>query len=184
MKNSKKRNADSDSNTENGDRYKPGVKRKDHWASTRQDYLTEDFEHISSEARKAQLESERRRHRRRKEGQSSLGSLTTSKTGTSLSFEDSKVRKVPRKLPLQSLERPRKPDSEAKQQLVNAKLAKSGEEDYWTAETKRTEPAGNGGLVDGGATVAQSTTWPTQFRAPLDDVQPCSSKTLDPYTFA
>lgn len=195
VKKEKKRKADSDSNTENGnqDKYKPRAKRKDHWATTRHHFI-DDYDDMP-DTRKTQTENEKRQRRRRKEGQSSMGSLTTSKTGTSLSFDESGKtgRKVPRKLPLQNLERPRKP-SNAKQPASQ----RTNDEDYWASETQRTEPAGNGDLSSWEAkpttsqerresleiTVTQSNTWSTQFRTPPDDVQPCSSKTLDPYPFA
>ena len=206
---SKKHNADSNTNKNNGhrgnstssyeNRFKTG-NRKDHWATARQHFLDDDE---NEEAQKE--EAEQRRRKKKKNGDSSIGgngSLATSKTGTIISLEESKPRRVPQKLPLKNIDRPQSrstPKSTSSKQTV-AKLSQPQNNDiqaYWKmTETRQIEVTENGlnwevepKTSDGksdeiNTNVVQASMWIEKWRPPPDDVQPCSSKTLDPYTFA
>ena len=209
---SKKRNPESNANSNNGhrgnstssyeNRFKTG-NRKDHWASARQHFLHDDDD--NEEAQKEDLEAERRK-RRKKKDESSIGgngSLSASKTGTSISLEESKPKRVvPQKLPLKNIERPqsRSTPKNTGAKPTNVKSSKPQSNDiqaYWNmTETRQIEVTENGlnwevepktnnrksEAID--VTVVQTSIWSEKWRPPPDDVQPCSSKTLDPYTFA
>lgn len=209
---SKKRNTETNANSNNGHRgnstssYENRFKtanRKDHWASARQNFLQDDDD--NEEAQKEDLEAERKRRRKKKDETSigGNGSLSASKTGTSISLEESKPKRVvPQKLPLKNIERPqsRSTPKNTGAKSTNVKSSKPQGNDiqaYWNmTETRQIEVTenglnwevepktsnGNSEAID--VTVVETTTWSEKWRPPPDDVQPCSSKTLDPYTFA
>ncbi|XP_011629477.1 uncharacterized protein LOC105421980 isoform X1 [Pogonomyrmex barbatus] len=213
---SKKRNADSDTNTSNGghrgsEKFKQGANRKDHWASAKQHIL----ENTNNEdAQREDAEIERRRRRRRKEGDSSsTGDGTapsSSKVDTSrVIAEEAKTRKVPRKLPLQSTVEQSRSWSDAERRNSGTTQIKSKTRRMpvsndaqnccemnearsinqvtrnglrnWEAEC-----ASSNGIEEATDTnmVVRNAMWSEQWRPPPDDVQPCSSKTIDPYSFA
>lgn len=214
---SKKRNADSDTNTSNGghrgsnhEKFKQGVNRKDHWATAKQHIL--ETQTNNEDTQREDTEIERRRRRRRKEGDSSStgdgNAPGSSKVDASrVTAEEAKTRRVPRKLPLQStVEQSQSwPDAErrdsgtmqlkikTKRTPVNDaqnscemneagpinRVTRNGLRN-WEAECTST----NGIEETTDANVVRNAVWPGQWRPPPDDVQPCSSKTIDPYSFA
>lgn len=221
MKNqqSKKRNADSDTNTSNGghrgsnqiEKFKQGANKKDHWATTKQHIL--DTHTNNEDIQREETEIERRRRRRRKEGDSSStgdgnapgsGKIDTSR----VTAEEAKIRRVPRKLPLQSTVEQSQPWSDAERrnsgttQIKNKtrrtpvnneaqnccemnearsinRVTRNGLRN-WEAECT----SSNGIEETTDANVVRNAMWSGQWRPPPDDVQPCSSKTIDPYSFA
>lgn len=209
---SKKRNADSDTNTSNGghrgsnhERFKQGANRKDHWASTRQHILD-----TNEDTQRDELEIERRRRRRRKEGDSSSttdGNAPVSKADASRVTEETKTRRVPRKLPLQSVEQPHTWSADVQHRNSDTTQIRSktmeipvnndtqnccaiseGKSTQVTQnslpwEAERTSSSG----IEEATTdtnVVRNAMWSGQWHPPPDDVQPCSSKTIDPYSFA
>lgn len=215
---SKKRNADSDTNTSNGghrgsnhEKFKQGANRKDHWATAKQHIL----ETNNEDTQREDTEIERRRRRRRKEGDSSStgdgNAPGSSKVDASrVTAEEAKTRRVPRKLPLQSTVEQAQSWSDAerrnsgttqiksktKRTPVNNDAQNSCEMNEarsinqvtrnglrnWEAECTST----NGIEETADTNVVRNVVaaWPGQWRPPPDDVQPCSSKTIDPYSFA
>ncbi|XP_011166017.1 uncharacterized protein LOC105200243 isoform X2 [Solenopsis invicta] len=216
---SKKRNADSDTNTSNGghrgsnqiEKFKQGANKKDHWATTKQHIL--DTHTNNEDIQREETEIERRRRRRRKEGDSSStgdgnapgsGKIDTSR----VTAEEAKIRRVPRKLPLQSTVEQSQPWSDAERrnsgttQIKNKtrrtpvnneaqnccemnearsinRVTRNGLRN-WEAECT----SSNGIEETTDANVVRNAMWSGQWRPPPDDVQPCSSKTIDPYSFA
>ncbi|XP_076674137.1 uncharacterized protein LOC143372096 isoform X2 [Andrena cerasifolii] len=209
---SKRHNADSDSNTNNGhhdsdnhSKYKQGVSRKDHWASARQHFLhSEDNEEIQRD----DVDVERRRRRRRRNGDNSStgeGNLISTKADSGPITDDNKTRRVPRKLPLQSVEQSRPwPSAEHRgsgsMQLRNKTLqlpVNNNAQDYYGVNDSSSMQVTHNGFhwemecsssksIDKGMeiTVTRTAMWSGQWQPPPDDVQPCSSKTIDPYGFA
>ncbi|KAM0724771.1 hypothetical protein ACS0PU_009155 [Formica fusca] len=158
-------------------------------------------------------EIERRRRRRRKEGDSSStgdgNAPGSSKVDAScVTAEEAKTRRVPRKLPLQStVEQPHswsdaerrnsgtQVRSKTKQMPVNNdaqnccdmnetrsinQVTRNGLRN-WEAEC--TSNSGREEATDANV-IIRNAMWSGQWRPPPDDVQPCSSKTIDPYSFA
>lgn len=119
-------------------------------------------------------------------------------------MEDNKSRRVPRKLPLQSVEQSRPWPGEHRsngsthvrnktlQMPVNNKAQDYCEMDgsssmqvtqngfHWEMECTSSNS------MEKAIDVAMDRTamWTGQWHPPPDDVQPCSSKTIDPYSFA
>jgi len=220
MKNqqSKKRNADSDTNTSNGghrgsnhEKFKQGANRKDHWASAKQHIL--DTHTNNEDIQREDTEIERRRRRRKREGDSSStgdgNPPSNNKDDTSVSMEEAKVRRVPRKLPLQStVEQPRSWSeaerrnsgtmhirNKTRQVPVNndaqnycgmneaTSINQVTRNSLRNWETECTSSSAVKEAVDENV-VVRNAMWSEQWRPPPDDVQPCSSKTIDPYSFA
>lgn len=154
-------------------------------------------------------EIEKKRKKRRKDDENSStidGHLSVSKTESAHTVEDGKTRRVPKKLPLQSLERPqprtslqdRKSSIDSKQfkNKISQNQGTNGAQSYWILDqSKAMEVTGNSLPWDGTANndkteelitsnPNQTTVWSEQWEPPPDDVQPCSSKTIDPYNFA
>ncbi|XP_011340115.1 uncharacterized protein LOC105280934 isoform X2 [Ooceraea biroi] len=218
---SKKRNVDSDTNTSNGghrgsnhEKFKQGANRKDHWASAKQHIL--DTHTNNEDAQREETEIERRRRRRKREGDSSStgdgNPPSNSKDDASVSVEEAKTRRVPRKLPLQStVEQPRswseaerrnsgtmQMRSKTRQVPVNNdaqnccvdmneslntsinQVTRNGLRNW---ETECTSSSVLEEITDVNV-VVRNAMWSGQWRPPPDDVQPCSSKTIDPYSFA
>lgn len=210
---SKKRDSDNANanNSHRGNSYENRFQkgnRKDHWASARQHFLNDDDD--NDDVQKDDNDTERKR-RRKKRDETSIGgngSLSASKTGTSISLEESKPRRVPQKLPLKNIDRPQSrstPKNTATKSSATVKTSKSQSNDiqaYWsTTETRQIEVTENGlnweaaePTAAASANISKSdaiditeiktTMWTEKWRPPPDDVQPCSSKTVDPYTFA
>lgn len=214
---SKKRNADSDTNTSNGghrgsnhDKFRQGANKKDHWATAKQRILET---HTNNEdTQREDTEIERRRRRRRKDGDSSStgdgNAPSSSKVADTnrIAAEEAKTRRVPRKLPLQSTVEQSQSWSDAerrnsgtaqiksktRQTPVNNdaqnccemnearsinRVTRNGLQN-WEAESS------NGIEETTDANIVRNAMWPGEWRPPPDDVQPCSSKTIDPYSFA
>lgn len=196
----------------NHERLKQGANKKDHWASAKQHIL--ETHTNNEDTQREDTEIERRRRRRRKEGDSSStgdgNAPGSSKTDTSrLTAEEAKTRRVPRKLPLQStVEQPRSWSdaerrnsgttqirSKTKQMPVNNDAQNCCDMN----ETRSINQVTRNGLRNWEAECTSSNSreettdanviirnamWSGQWRPPPDDVQPCSSKTIDPYSFA
>ncbi|KZC04836.1 PREDICTED: uncharacterized protein LOC107193368 [Dufourea novaeangliae] len=209
---SRKHTADSDTNTNNGhhgndnhSKYKQNVNRKDHWASARQHFLPS--EDNTEEIQRDDVETERRRRRRRRDGDTSStgdGNLMNAKTDSGHITDDNKTRRVPRKLPLQSIDQSRPwPSAEHRgsgsMQVRNKSSqipVNSNAQDYcgiiestsmqvtqngfhWEMECASSTSTDKVELA-----MARTAMWSEQWQPPPDDVQPCSSKTIDPYGFA
>lgn len=213
---SKKRNADSDTNTSNGghrgsnhEKFKQGANRKDHWASAKQHIL----ETNNEDTQREETEIERRRRRRRKEGDSSStgDAPGNSKVDASrITAEEAKTRRVPRKLPLQSTveqaqswsdaERRNSGTTQIKSKTKRTPVNNDAQNNCEMNEARSINRVTRNGLRNWEAectstsngieettdanVVRNATVWPGQWRPPPDDVQPCSSKTIDPYSFA
>ncbi|KAK0085313.1 hypothetical protein PV325_005423 [Microctonus aethiopoides] len=196
-----KKNPDTESNTTskgngNCEKYKPGVKKKDHWASARQHFLSQDDDEIQTTIQRDESDLERKRHRRRRDDSGSSGgngvTATANRklTGAGTSGETNKVRRVPQKLPLKTIERPQpRRSSTAKSQQTSVKTSRTNTnndlQSYVAATVKAWElEAGNDSERAEALKVSllQASTWSEKWQPP-DDVQPCSSKTIDPYTF-
>lgn len=215
---SKKRNADSDTNTSNGghrgsnyEKFK-GANRKDHWATAKQHILEK---HTSNEDQREDTEIERRRRRRRKEGDSSStgdGNVPGSSKvdATRVTAEEAKTRRVPRKLPLQSstveqshswsdAERRNSGTTQIKSKTRRTPVNNDAQNCCEMNEARPINQVTRNGLRNWEAectssngieeatdanVVVRNAMWPGQWRPPPDDVQPCSSKTIDPYSFA
>lgn len=209
---SKKQNIDSNTNTNNGHhgndnhaRYKQDVNRKDHWASAREHFLN--TQENNEDIQRSDIDIERRRRRRRRDDDSNSigdGNLISTKINNSHILEDNKPRRVPRKLPLQSVEQSRPWPGEHRsngsthvrnktlQMPVNNKAQDYCEMDgsssmqvtqngfHWEMECTSSNS------MEKAIDVAMDRTamWTGQWHPPPDDVQPCSSKTIDPYSFA
>lgn len=132
--------------------------------------------------------------------------MATSKTRSSHGEEEATkpARRVPRKLPLQSVDRPQPAPrinpraGNAASQLSSAlkitneeleKFCKTGETRdvdallfglQWEATNKKTAKEET---ANGSTTVPPSAWNKDSWRPPADDVQPCSSKTVDPYSY-
>ncbi|XP_015593813.1 uncharacterized protein LOC107267081 isoform X2 [Cephus cinctus] len=212
---SKKRNADSETNTnnsnrENGngncDKYKSRGNKKGHWASARQHFLPSHENDEVDDAPRDELDTDRKRRRKRKDGGNSLGTdgNLSAKAGSSISAENTtKARRVPRKLPLQTMDRSQLRtcaghggNSSKQDTAKTGQLARKSElENYWTVgDTRHMEATGLAmhWEVEGTSynkresidvTLVQAAMWDNQWHPPPDDVQPCSSKAIDPYTF-
>ncbi|XP_071555578.1 uncharacterized protein [Temnothorax nylanderi] len=215
---SKKRNADSDTNTSNGghrgsnhEKFKQGANRKDHWATAKQHILET---HANNEdTQREDTEIERRRRRRRKEGDSSStgdgNAPGSSKVDASrVTAEEAKTRRVPRKLPLQSAveqsqswsdaERRNSGTTQIKSKARRTPVNNDAQNCCEMNEARSINRVTRNGLRNWEAdctssngieettdtNVVRNAMWPGQWRPPPDDVQPCSSKTIDPYSFA
>lgn len=209
---SKKRNADSDTNTSNGghrgsgggsnhERFKQGANRKDHWASTRLPALERQTN--NEDTQQEDIEIERRRRRRRKEGDGSstgVGNTLSSKDDAGRVVEETKARRVPRKLPLQQVEQPHSwsdaqrrnsgttqirsktmPVNNDAQNCCGINETRSNQVTrssfHWEAE--RTSSSGIEEVTD--VNVVHNAMWSGQWHQPPDNVQPCTSTTVDPY---
>ncbi|XP_006624677.1 uncharacterized protein LOC102673966 isoform X1 [Apis dorsata] len=208
----KKQNIDNNTNTNNGHhdndnhtRYKQDVNRKDHWASAREHFLN--IQENNEDIQRSDIDIERRRRRRRRDGDSNStadGNLINTKINSDHILEDNKARRVPRKLPLQSVEQSRPWPGEHRsngsthirnktlQMPVNNKAQDYCEMDgsssmqvtqngfHWEMECTSSNS------MEKAIDVAMDRTamWTGQWHPPPDDVQPCSSKTIDPYSFA
>ncbi|XP_029032592.1 uncharacterized protein LOC114871174 isoform X2 [Osmia bicornis bicornis] len=211
---SKKQNTDSDTNTNNGhhgndthSRYKQAAKRKDHWASARQHFLPS--EENNQDIQRDDVNTERRRRRRRRNGDSSStgdGNLISNKTDSDHIIEDNKPRRVPRKLALQSVEQSRpwpgaERGSSSSMQIRNKTLqipVNNNAQDYCGIDESSSMQVTQNGFhwemeCTSSISIEKTTTeiamdrtamWSGQWHPPPDDVQPCSSKTIDPYSFA
>ncbi|XP_034191519.1 uncharacterized protein LOC117609367 isoform X2 [Osmia lignaria lignaria] len=211
---SKKQNTDSDTNTNNGhhgndthSRYKQAAKRKDHWASARQHFLPS--EENNEDIQRDDVNTERRRRRRRRNGDSSStgdGNLISNKTDSDHIIEDNKPRRVPRKLALQSVEQSRpwpgaERGSSSSMQIRNKTLqipVNNNAQDYCGIDESSSMQVTQNGFhwemeCTSSISIEKTTTeiamdrtamWSGQWHPPPDDVQPCSSKTIDPYSFA
>nr|XP_031826465.1 uncharacterized protein LOC116424332 isoform X1 [Nomia melanderi]XP_031826466.1 uncharacterized protein LOC116424332 isoform X1 [Nomia melanderi] len=209
---SRKQTADSDTNTNNGhhsndnhSKYKQGATRKDHWASARQHFLPS--EDNVEEIQRDDVDTERRRRRRKKDGDVSStgdGNLINTKTDSGHIIDDNKTRRVPRQLPLQSVEQSRPwPSAEHRGsgsmqvRNKNSQLpVNSNAQDYCgITESSSMQVTQNGfhwemecmsstSIEKVEMAMARTAMWSEQWQPPPDDVQPCSSKTIDPYGFA
>lgn len=215
---SKKRNADSDTNTSNGghrgsnhEKFKQGANRKDHWATAKQHIL----ETNNEDTQREDTEIERRRRRRRKEGDSSStgdgNAPGSSKVDASrVTAEEAKTRRVPRKLPLQSTveqsqswsdaERRNSGTTQIQNKTKRTPVNNDAQNSCEMNEARSIDRVTRNGLRNWEAECTSSngieetteanvvrnvvSRWPGQWRPPPDDVQPCSSKTIDPYSFA
>lgn len=211
---SRKQNTDSDTNTNNGHhgndnhtRYKQDASRKDHWASAREHFLH--TQETNEDIQRSDIDIERRRRRRRRDGDSSStgdGNLISTKANSGhVSEDNNKPRRVPRKLPLQSVEQSR-PWSGAEHrgsssmQVRNKTLqmpVNNKAQDYCGIDESSSMQVTQNGFhwemectssnsMEKTAEIAMDRTamWTGQWHPPPDDVQPCSSKTIDPYSFA
>lgn len=210
---SKRQNADSDTNTNNGHhgndnhaKYKQGANRKDHWASAREHFLHS--QENNEDIQRDDVDIERRKRRRRRDGDSSStgdGNLISTKTESGHIIQDNKTRRVPRKLPLQSVEQPR-PWSGGEHRsgdpihVRNKTLqlpVNNNAQDYCGIDESSSMRVTQNGFhwemectssnsMEKAAEIAMDRTamWSEQWHPPPDDVQPCSSKTIDPYSFA
>ncbi|XP_033350551.1 uncharacterized protein LOC117233922 isoform X1 [Bombus vosnesenskii] len=209
---SRKQNIDSDTNTNNGHhsndnhaKYKQDANRKDHWASAREHFLH--TQETNEDIQRSDVDIERRRRRRRRDGDSSSGdgNLISTKTNSGHILEDNKSRRVPRKLPLQSVEQSRPwPGAEHRGsgsiQIRNKTLqmpVNNKAQDYCGIDESSSMQVTQNGFhwemectssnsMEKAAEIAMDRTamWTGQWHPPPDDVQPCSSKTIDPYSFA
>lgn len=216
---SKKRNADSDTNTSNGghrgsnhEKFKQGANRKDHWATAKQHML--EMHTNNEDAQREDTEIERRRRRRRKEGDSSStgegNAPGSSKIDASrVTAEEAKTRRVPRKLPLQSAveqsqswsdtERRNSGTTQIKSKTRRTPVNNDAQNCCEMNEARSINRVTRNGLRNWEAectssngieettdanVVVRNAMWPGQWRPPPDDVQPCSNKTIDPYSFA
>lgn len=213
---------------------KANQRKKDHWASARQHFLSQDDEDEDEDGivnspmqREESSDLEHKRGRRRREGGDSLSGgngVNNSKAATSTaSGENNKLRRVPRKLPLRTIERPQQSrpsdsmssandrrSSACKNATKIAHLQSTANNDlqmYWENAVRSVNAsqalsrrenakatanglpwelvarATNERTESADVTILQAAVWSGQWQAP-DDVQPCSSKTADPYTFA
>lgn len=200
VKNSKtKRIADGDDKLTtkgNGscDKYKP-VNKKDHWASAREHFLPvqnddEDTPTIQRDDT-ADLEHKRRR-RRRDDSSGGSGGTTSGNNGIAGRKIEGSARRVPQKLSLKTIERPQPRRSSNAKTLSTGKSSRTSTNNdlqsyvaatvkAWELEAGNADPARAESLK---ASLLEASMWSGQWRQPPDDVQPCSSKTLDPYTFA
>ncbi|XP_043248323.1 uncharacterized protein LOC122395076 isoform X2 [Colletes gigas] len=204
----KKQNADSDTNTNNGHhgndnhtKYKQGVNRKDHWASARQHFLPSEE---TEDAQRDDMDIERRRRRRRRDGDnSSTGdeNLISTKTDSGHVTDDNKTRRVPRKLPLQSVDQSRpwlgtenrgmQVRNKSSQMPVNSNAqGYCGVNESSSMQVTQNgfhwemECTSSNSIEKAEMSMARTAMWSGQWQPPPDDVQPCSSKTIDPYSFA
>ncbi|CAL7935635.1 unnamed protein product [Xylocopa violacea] len=129
------------------------------------------------------VDMERRRRRRKRDGDSSStgdGNLISTKTDSGHILEDNKPRRVPRKLPLQS----KMPVNNNAQDYCGIDESSSMQVTqngfHWEMECISSNS------MEKAAEIAMDRTamWTGQWHPPPDDVQPCSSKTIDPYSFA
>lgn len=214
---SKKRNADSDTNTSNGghrgsnhDKFRQGANKKDHWAMAKQRILET---HTNNEdTQREDTDIERRRRRRRKEGDSSStgdgNAPSSSKVADTshITAEEAKTRRVPRKLPLQStveqsqswsdVERRNSGTAQIKSKTRRTPVNNDAQNCCEMNEARSINRVTRNGLQNWetessngieettDANIVRNAMWPGQWRPPPDDVQPCSSKTIDPYSFA
>lgn len=193
-----KRNADSESNTTskgngNCEKYRPGVSKKDHWASAREHFLPSQEEQQAQTMQRDESDLERKRRRRRRDdsgGSSGNGVVASRKIDVASVVEATKPRRVPQKLPLQTIERPQPRRSSTAKQLAGGKTSRTSTnndlQSYVAATVKAWElEAGN--VPERAealkASLLEASTWTGQWRPQPDDVQPCSSKTIDPYPF-
>lgn len=195
----------------NHEKFKQGANRKDHWATAKQHILEK---HTNNEdTQREDTEIERRRRRRRKEGDSSStgdgNPPGNSKVDASrVIAEEAKTRRVPRKLPLQSTVEQSHSWSDAERRNSGTTQIKSktrrtpvNNDAQNCCEMNEARPinqvtrnglrnweaectSSNGIEEATDANVVRNAMWPGQWRPPPDDVQPCSSKTIDPYSFA
>ncbi|XP_067211978.1 uncharacterized protein [Linepithema humile] len=218
---SKKHNADSDTNTSNGghrgsnhEKFKQDSNKKDHWASAKQHII--DMPMNNEDSQREDIEIERRRRRRKRDGDStSTGDGNTpgnSKADTSRATalpEETKPRRVPRKLPLQStveqarswsdVERRNSGTTQVRSKTRQTPVNNDVQNCCGTSEAIPSNQVTRNGLRNWEAectssnnteevtdtnVVVSNTMWSGQWRPPPDDVQPCSSKTIDPYSFA
>lgn len=125
-------------------------------------------------------------------------------SGTGLVLPSVKTRCVPRKLPLKSLNNGNQHKQQSssiettrtRQIGVNKTLVNSDEfKNYWDVGNKRNELTNNSSrrisrgdnsgdiIVKTDNKITLPPGWANQWQPTVDDVQPCSSKTLDPYPF-
>uniref|UniRef100_A0A6V7HU57 Uncharacterized protein n=1 Tax=Bracon brevicornis TaxID=1563983 RepID=A0A6V7HU57_9HYME len=186
VKNQKtKKSADTESNTTskgngNCDRFKS---KKDHWASARDAFLPQEDEE-SQIMQRDESDLERKRRRRRRDGSGSSGNGIAGKK------VEPTPRKVPQKLPLKQIERPRrsttgkppiKPSRASTNNDIQSCIAASVVKQWEMQGATEAEKADAAKAIE----VAM---WSSSWRNPPgggghDDVQPCSSKTVDPYPF-
>ncbi|XP_043289449.1 uncharacterized protein [Venturia canescens] len=213
---------------------KANQRKKDHWASARQHFLSHDDEDEDEDGivnspmqRDESNDLEHKRGRRRRDGGDSLsggnGVNNSKAPGSTASGDNNQLRRVPRKLPLRTIERPQqnrgaesissgndRRSSASKNATKIAHLQSTANNDlqmYWEnavrsvtasqalSRRENAKATANGlpwELVARGnnerdesadVKILQAAVWSGQWQAP-DDVQPCSSKTADPYTFA
>ncbi|XP_008547863.1 uncharacterized protein LOC103571473 isoform X1 [Microplitis demolitor] len=183
-----KRNADSESNVTskgngNFDEYKRGISRKDHWASARQHFLPQDDDEIQiqsqSQTRTIQRDESdlERKRRRRRDGSGSSGHNS-----------ENKPRRVPQKLPLQTIERPQPRKNNVKTSGKTSKTSTNSDlQSYVAATVKAWELEAAKGSEQAKSmkiSLLEASMWSEQWQQPPDNVQPCSSKAIDPYSFA
>ncbi|XP_066592881.1 uncharacterized protein [Prorops nasuta] len=224
-----KKRSDSDANTTNGhrgnnsgsyDKYKHGNNRKDHWASARQHFLPngnaeEEDEEEDGAAATTQItdtEIEKRRRRRKRGTGGDTDGIPIDNVDSSANkvdnnrTEEATTRRVPRKLPLQTVENAQ-PRQNTDHRNIGSKQIKpksskipanTDVRNYWSmTESRSVEISGNGlhwepeGTASSNSRdeaadidIIRTAVWSGQWHPPPDDVQPCSSKTVDPYTFA
>lgn len=203
-----KANANSESRSGNGNnKFKGGNNKKDHWASAKQHFLPSQEDEEEEEHRVNREEKERdKRRRRRKNG----GSADNNDFGVSggeascagLGLPAAKPRCVPRKLPLKSLNNgsQQKQSSVGMGEATRSKqigvktLVNSDFKNYWEIDVSRTELTNNssrwviqgetaGEIIQTDSKIVLPPGWANQWQPTVDDVQPCSSKALDPYPF-
>ncbi|XP_034939761.1 uncharacterized protein [Chelonus insularis] len=183
-----KKNTDNESNGNgNYDKYKSG-QRKDHWASARQHFLSSQDDEEIQTIQREESDLERKRRRRRHDGDSASsgnGGLSRKSEGI-----ESKPRKVPQKLPLQTIERPQPRKCNVSKQSSTGKVLRattSNDLQNYVAAVKAWELETGNNMKDSEAikkSLIETSMWSESWRQPSDDVQPCSSKTADSYTFA
>ncbi|XP_044005333.1 uncharacterized protein LOC122850266 isoform X2 [Aphidius gifuensis] len=214
VKNSKKKrnqhddDDDDDDNTNkklkgngNINKYKP-INKKDHWASAREHFLPiqDDDETQITIQRDDNVDIE---HKKRRKKRDDITNVTNGNGIAGRKLVDASTRKVPQKLSLKTIERPqsRKTSTVVKQQQEKTSRTSTNSDlqNYvaetvraWELETGNTDPARAENLR---ASLLEASRWSglrqkqqhqqqQQQQHQPDDVQPCSSKTVDPYTFA
>ncbi|XP_015127887.1 uncharacterized protein LOC107048946 [Diachasma alloeum] len=178
-----KKSVDTESNTTskgngNCEKYKS---RKDHWASARDAFLPQEDEEVQTMQRD-ESDLEKKRRRRRRDGSGSSGNGVAGKK-----VEPPTGRRVPQKLPLKQIERPQPRRANAGKGPTVKTSRTSTNSDFQSclaATVKEWEMQGatEAERVDA-AKAIEVAMWSSQWRQPPDDVQPCSSKTVDPYPF-
>lgn len=190
----------NDTRSGNGNKFKGGNK-KDHWASAKQHFIPSQEDDDDEESRVIREEKEKdKRRRRRKNGGSSENTEygVTGVEGLGVPTV-SKARCVPKKLPLKSLNN----GSQQKQSTAEGARSKqtgvktlvnSDLKNYWEMDVPSTEltnnssrwvnqPPNTGEIIKNDSKIVLPTGWANQWQPTVDDVQPCSSKALDPYPF-
>ncbi|XP_044584873.1 uncharacterized protein LOC123265255 isoform X2 [Cotesia glomerata] len=177
----------------NCDEYKPGVSRKDHWASARQHFLPQDDDEMQIQSQnqahimqrdESDLERKRRKRRDDRDDRLSGNNGENHKADNSVN----KPRRVPQKLPLQTIESPQPRKNDVRTSEKTSKTSTNSDLQNYVAATVKSwelETAKDSKQAKAmKASLLEASMWSKQWQQPPDNVQPCSSKTIDPYSFA